>query len=184
MSKPVLVIIPGIGDRSRAYELFAWVWRRRGYEVHVIPFGWSHFYADINTKTQDFLHALDKATEKRKAYIIGVSAGGTAAVHAYAKNQSIQRVVAVCTPFAEFEKIENRLLADSILTARRDLEGFSDDEKAHILTVCGLYDQTVPTWMSKYVGLPKKRIWFVIHAPIIFVALTFASGSLSRFLKR
>lgn len=184
MGKPILVIIPGIGDRSRAYELFAWVWRRRGYEVHVLPFGWSHFYADINTKTQDFLHALDKAIGKRDIYMIGVSAGGTAAVHAYSKRQSIQRVVAVSTPFAEFEKIENRLLADSILAARRDLEGFSKDEKANILTVYGLYDQTVPVWMSQYADLPKKRVWAVIHAPIIFVALTFASGKLSRFLKR
>jgi pimeloyl-ACP methyl ester carboxylesterase len=183
MTRPVLVIIPGIGDRHPVYTFFAWVWRRLGYETHVMPFGWSHYYADIGTKTRDFLYCFDTVTEKRQTYIIGISAGGTAAIHVYANRPYVQRVIAVSTPFADFEKLENRLLASSILTARQDMGKFDADEKANILSVYGLYDETVPTKMSRLEGVSVKRLWMVRHALIIFVALTIKAPRLRRFLR-
>jgi pimeloyl-ACP methyl ester carboxylesterase len=184
VAKPILVIIPGIGDHTPIYSLFAWIWRRFGYEVHILPFGWSHYYADISVKTKDFLHRLDAATDKQEAFVIGISAGGTAAIHAYANRGYIRRVVAVCTPFTEFENIQNRLLADGIIVARQDLKGFDVAEKANILSVFGLYDQTVADRMSRPEGVRYKRLWLVRHAAIIFAAMTFRSGSLKRFLRK
>jgi len=149
-----------------------------------MPFGWANYYADIGTKTRDFLHRFDTVTEKRKTYIIGISAGGTAAIHVYANRPYVQRVIAVSTPFADFEKLENRLLAISIITARQDLEKFDTDEKANILSVYGLYDGTVPTKMSRLEGVSAKRLWTIRHALIIFIAMTLKAPSLRRFLRR
>ncbi len=184
MTKPVLVIIPGIGDRTRVYGVFAWVWRRLGYETHVISFGWSNYYADIGTKTRDFLHKLDAVTAKADCYVIGVSAGGTAAVHAYANRGSIRRVVTISAPFADFENLQNRLLADSIIAARQDLRGFDAVEKARIMSVFGLYDQTVPTHMSRPDGVRLKHLWTLWHGPTIFVALTLRARRLKRFFSK
>lgn len=184
MARPVLVIIPGIGDKHPVYKLFARVWRVLGYETYVMPFGWANYHADIGTKTRDFLHRFDAVTDKRQTYVIGISAGGTAAVHVYANRGYVQRIVAVSTPFADFEKLENRLLASSIITARQDLEKFDAAEKANILSVYGLYDETVPTKMSRLEGVSARRLWTARHAVIIFLAMTLKAPRISRFLRR
>lgn len=183
-AKPIVVIIPGIGDHTPVYDTFAWVWRRLGYETHVLAFGWSNYYADITTKTRDFMHKLDSIAGKEQVSLIGISAGGTAAVHAFANRESIARVITVSSPFADFEDLQNRLLADSIAAVRRDLESMDAEDKANILSVFGLYDQTVPTHMSCPEGVRTKRIWTLWHAPTIFIALTFRALRLKRFLSK
>lgn len=184
MSKPIVVIIPGIGDHTPIYDIFAWVLRRIGYDTHVVPFGWSNYYADINTKTRDFLHKLDAIAGKDEVYLIGVSAGGTAAVHVFANRESVRRVAVISSPFADFEDLQNRLLADSIVAVRHDLEVMEPTDKASILSVFGLYDQTVPTHMSQPEGVRTKRIWTFWHAPTIFIALTLRAFRLKRFFSK
>lgn len=183
MSRPKLVIIPGIGDRTRAYSLFAWVWHLHGFDVHIIPFGWKNYSADVRTRTQDFMRGLQSFGQE-PLYIIGVSAGGPAAINVFANKPSVKRVVTVAAPMESFpHAIKNRLLEESIIQARQAIDEFTDAEKRHVLSVYGLYDQLVPAYMSQMKGIRTARIFAVWHAVIIFVALTFASFRLRRFLR-
>ena len=186
MSQPIVVIIPGIGDHTPSYDVFAWVWRRLGYETHIIPFGWTRYYADIATHTRDFMHKhkLDAVAGKDDVYLIGVSAGGTAAVHAFANRQSVRKVITVSSPFEDADNLEHRLLVDSIIAVRRDLEQLDAAEKANILSVYGIFDRIVPTYMSRPEGVRTKRIFAFGHAPIIFMALTFHGLRLKRFFSK
>jgi hypothetical protein len=118
-------------------------------------------------------------------YVIGISAGGPAAISLYAEKPAIVRVVTVCSPLESFpDAIDNRLLQESIVRAYGALENFSDEEKRQILSVYGLYDQVVPGNMSRPEGVRQYRVFAVVHALIIFTAMTLASFRLSRFLKK
>ncbi len=183
MSRPTLVIIPGIGDRTAVYDLFAVAWRLLGFSVHVIPFGWRDYYADLTVKNRDFLSKLKNLGED-SIDIIGVSAGGTAAIMAYDQDNMIRRVIAVCTPFDELPSVKNRLLEDSIIVVQRTLKRFDTKEKSNILSVYGLYDEIVATYMSRYSGIKELRIWSLWHAPSVFVAMTLYALCLKHFLKQ
>jgi esterase/lipase len=183
MARPTLVIIPGIGDRSWAYGVFAWIWHLHGFDVHVIPFGWADYHADITAKTQNFMQQLARV-DSRKLYIVGVSAGGPAAVNVYAGHAAVERIAVVAAPLERFQHaIENQLLDKSITRAQAELDAFSDKQKSRILSAYGLYDQVVPVRMSNPGGVRRTRVWMVWHAFIIFAGMTFGSFRLSRFLK-
>jgi hypothetical protein len=182
MARAKLVIIPGVGDRSRAYGVFAFVWNLLGFDVRVLPFGWVYTDAKLQDKTAEFLRLLDEF-DKEPLYIIGVSAGGTAAVRVFARVNAVDRVITVGTPYKDFPDLKNQLLAASIRSAREDLSTLPPERKQRILSVYGAYDQVVPTHMSKPEGVKKLRLWSAIHAPTIFLALTFCSFRLRHFLK-
>jgi len=80
--------------------------------------------------------------------------------------------------------LRNPLLAESILQAKENLAGFSEVQKARILSVHGLYDQIVQTSLSEPPGVGIKRTLSILHGPSIFVAMLFYARGLSRFLKR
>lgn len=184
MAKPKLVIIPGIGDRSRAYEVFAAVWRLWGFEVHIIPFGWSNYYADYETKMRECMHQLDRLGKDEPAYIIGVSAGGVAAVNVFADRPSVKRVITVCSPYREFDhELDNRLLAEAITELGHSLDRLDPSEKRNILSVHAVYDQVVGAAMSRPPGIKSARFWGVTHGPTIFLIMTSGVWRLRRFLR-
>lgn len=183
--KPVIIIIPGVGDRSRAYEIFAVVWRLLGYEAHIIAFGWVDMASRLESKRTPFLKKIDAFDESRGVYLIGISAGGTAAVNTFAVRPSlVRKVITVCSPLNGFENLRNPLLAESIEQARSDLERMDAAQKQRILSVRALYDQVVNTKLSIFRGVKNTRVWSFLHAPTIFVALTFCAPRLRRFLKK
>ncbi|MEK7153881.1 MAG: hypothetical protein AAB834_08070 [Patescibacteria group bacterium] len=182
MSRPKLIIIPGIGDRSHAYTFFAFAWHLMGFDVHILPFGWIYPDARLTVKTEEFLRLLG-GFGKEPLHIIGVSAGGVAAVRIFARVNSVDRIITVGTPFKDFPDLKNRLLADSISGVREDLSRLSPGRKQRILSVHGLYDQVVPVHMSQPKGVRTLRVWAVLHALIILIALTCCGLRLRRFLR-
>lgn len=180
--KPTLVIIPGIGDDLKVYKTFARRWERLGYNVHVISFGWAERSAKFSDKVAAFLKRFDQvATDE--TYIIGVSAGGPAAVYLLSVRTNVYKIITVCSPLDTMVHLRNPLLAESIEQARLLLANFGPAEKQRILSVLALHDRVVSTGLSRPDGIRTLRVAMVVHPAAIFVALMFYARRLSTFFR-
>lgn len=187
IDRPILVMVPGIGDdQSSVYQQFAAVWRRIGYETHIVSFGWVDTTSPLGPKNQAFWSRLDQLSGGgRPLYIIGISAGGTAAVNALvARPNIVQKVITVCAPLDHLPNLHNPLLAESIELVRANLEALTREQKQRILSVRALYDQVVRPSLSRPADIATRRIWMIAHAPTIFVALTLGAHRLNRFFRK
>jgi pimeloyl-ACP methyl ester carboxylesterase len=181
--RPCLIIIPGIGDELAIYKTFARRWQRLGYDAHIVPFGWSDTRAALADKMAVFLQRLDELGPE-PLYVIGVSAGGTAAINAMAERPNIQKVITICSPLATMPALRNSLLAESIAHTQNYLKAFGPEQLQRILSVYALHDPVVSTRLSRAEGISTLRIPMVFHPAAIFSALMFYAPRLNAFLSR
>ena len=181
MTKPQLVIIPGLGDRGKLYHCFVPFWSTLGFEVHIFVFGWEDQHlslTDAQTRLMQFIDSLGTPVS-----VIGVSAGGTAAVNLLAaRPNQITSVITICTPYALVPKRFNRLLHASSALMLAQLTGMNLQTKARILSVHAVLDQLVPVRASQPAGIAHRRVRSVWHGPTIFVALVGYRQMLKKFL--
>jgi esterase/lipase len=182
VTRPKLIIVPGIGDDTAVYYSFAKRWKRLGYDAHVISFTWADIYASLKPSMTNFLSQLDQYRNE-PIYMIGISAGGTAVVNALALRNNVKKVITVCSPFNTMAGLRNPLLQGSIAQLMANVEHFSPAQKQRILSVHGLYDQVVNVHLSQTPGVKTKRLWSIIHAPTIYLAMTLYARRLDRFFK-
>lgn len=182
-SKPALVIIPGIGDDLKIYQTFAKRWRSLGYEVYVISFGWFEHRAVLTAKFENFLEKFDEIKNKN-IYVVGVSAGGPAAIQLLAERPHIRKVITICSPLDTMPYLRNPLLAASIDRARDLLRQFTKEQKNRILSVFALHDPVVHIRLSQPEGIETLRLPIILHPVAIYVALMFYARKLDNFLKR
>jgi len=181
-SKPTLVIIPGIGDDLKVYRTFKRRWQLLGYDVHIISFGWIDKRASLKPKFEELLRKIDDL-KAESLYIIGVRAGGTAAVNALAARSHIKKVVAVCAPLDTMTGLRNPLLNESIDQTRRHLLDFMPIQKQKILSVFTLGDPVVSARLSRPTGIMTLRVPGGLHPVAIFIALMFYTSRINAFLK-
>lgn len=182
MPRPQLVIIPGLGDRSGWYTFFAAVWWLRGYRSHIVTFGWEE-QQEIFEQKFDFLMRYIDQLPGDNIYIIGVSAGGTAAVQALnARPNKVRKVVTVSSPYGIFVPVENRPLLSSLELLKEQLPQMPAELKARILSVHGWHDTRVRPQWSRADGIATTKVFAFGHGPSIFGALVLFSGRIKRFL--
>lgn len=173
-----LVIIPGLGDRVHLYRLVRPLWNRLGYETHVFSFEWE-------SKSEDFEHAQQRMTAfihelaSDQVYIIGASAGGTAAINAaLLQPDRIRRVVTIATPYAMPKKLKNKKLSTSI---NRMSSMLDKDAASVILSLHGLYDGVVPIKLSRAPHVRTRTIYALGHGLSIVTAVTLRCMVIRRF---
>lgn len=183
MARPQLVIIPGLGDRSLWDTLFAAVWWLRGFRPRIFTFGWE-VRTEIYEQKFDFLMKFIDRLPDDDVYIIGVSAGGVAAVQALnARPNKVRKVATVSSPYGIFSPVENRPLLAGLELLKTQLPLMPPELKSRILSVHGRRDARVlPEW-SQAEGIATERIFAFGHARSIFAALTLFSGRIKRFFK-
>ena len=143
MTNQNLILIPGLGDRKWLYRLVCPVWRLRGFQTHVLVFGWedaSSNYQEKQTRLDDYVRSLDG-----DVYIIGASAGGMAALHALAgDNGKIKGVATIATPYIYRQKLQNNFLEQAIAELATALPQIQASHARRITSFYGVYDQVVP----------------------------------------
>lgn len=180
MAKRQLIIIPGLGDRDKQYRLFVPLWARLGFEVHIFVFGWEDHHLTIEAAQSRLLQFVDDMSTN--VYVIGVSAGGTAAVNLLAaRPHTVTKVITVCTPYTVVAERINRLLHQTSNRLVTNLAEMNDPTKTKILSVHAAFDQLVSQRASKPAGIAHKRLWSVGHAPTIIVALILYRHALKSF---
>lgn len=176
-NKQPLIIIPGLGDRNRLHKAFVPIWRAWGYDARIFSFGWEDETEDFDQAMQRLIEYIDTFS-KTKVKIIGISAGGTVALHALSRRPNIvEKIVTVATPFTPMSGMYNKKLESSLAQIKLPLS------KAVVLSLYGLYDQTVPVSNTRSLAVPSHRVFAVRHSIIIGVAMTFYGPLIDHFLR-
>ena len=179
-----LLIIPGIGDDHPVYHKGVRVFRMFGFAAEVYVFGWDSgdpgSYESRMAKLVEYVSKLDG-----EVYLLGVSAGGSAAVNCFAALRSnVQKVVTLCSPLAAFSSRINSLLAVSIDHTEDAIRTMAAEQRQQILSLHAIFDPVVPTRLSKPVGIHARTLPSVLHPKTIFLGLTVFAGISSRFFKQ
>lgn len=180
-TKKPLVIIPGLGDRAKLYRLVIPVWKLLGYEPYIFSFGWEDTNENFESAIKRLTDHIDNLQATR-VNIIGVSAGGTAAINALSlRSNIVERVVTVATPYRYLRHLKSTKLNASIDRLRQvDINNL----KPRVLSIHGLYDQTVPTGASQPKDIRVLRVYTANHGCIIIAALTIYSLAIRRFIEQ
>lgn len=179
-----LIIIPGIGDDHPVYHKGARVFAMLGFTPQVHIFGWD----SANPSSYDLrIGTLNDVVKKLdgEVYLLGVSAGGSAAVNSLAMMpENITKVVTLCSPLLHFSSRVNPLLAVSIEHTEAHLVAMSSDTKRRLLSLHALFDSVVPVRLSKPDGVHAKTLPVILHPVAIFLGLTLFAGVSARFFKQ
>ncbi|MEO6513610.1 MAG: hypothetical protein ABIR37_02880, partial [Candidatus Saccharimonadales bacterium] len=155
-----------------------------GFKPRVHVFGWdSADPASYDQRIADLnqtVSALDG-----EIYLLGVSAGGSAAVNSFAMlPEKVTKTVTLCSPLKAFSTQVNPLLAVSIGHTEDFLATMSEDRKKRLLSVHAIFDPVVPTRLSKPAGVKSLTLPSILHPVTIYLGLTLFSGPIARFFKQ
>ncbi len=181
MSKQ-LIIIPGLGDMHWVYRVGVAVFRLRGYHTHVYVVGWDDSEEQYPQKLEELKKLLDSYDEP--VNLLGISAGGVMAINALAASEHhVAKVVTVCSPYRYRYDHEGEMIAGAL----KDLVGVLPTLKKRFGDITSLhaeYDRRVQVHDSQPIGITHHVLPSLFHRPTIFMALTFMSGTVVRYLKK
>lgn len=178
-----LILITGVGNHDRLFAFFAFVWRLFGYEAHVEAFGWSDDASQFESKMANLLANIDRCRGK-PVYVIGSSAGGTAAVHALAaRPEAIAKIATLCSPLKTMPDLQNPLLETSIARLPASFSRFNAATREKLLSVHTSYDDVVDTSLSKLPDVRTYQLPTRGHGFTIFMGLTIMSFPIRRFFR-
>jgi pimeloyl-ACP methyl ester carboxylesterase len=178
-----LILITGVGNYDRLFEFFAFVWQFFGFEAHVGAFGWYDRPELFEKKMQKLLDDIDSLSGK-PVYIIGASAGGTAAIHALAaRPKAITKVATLCSPLMTMSSLRNPLLEKSIAQLPKSFASFDDATRKKVLSVYTQSDNIVDYQLSKPAGIRTYRLLTHGHGFTVFTGLTIFSFPIRKFFR-
>ena len=193
MSKTLHIIyIPGISDHNISSQRRAIkTWGRFGVEAEICQMIWNDGQP-WQAKFDRILKAIDDAVAQGKDVgLVGVSAGATAALNAYAvRKDVIKGVVCIAGKIHRPEtvgglyKAQNPAFITSAYECQKALETLSATDRKRIQTRYGLFDNIVMTRDSQIAGAHNKRLIMILHIPIIATQIYLHVGSIVRFIQR
>jgi hypothetical protein len=186
-----VIVIPGIGDhRSFGQDLVVKVWKLYGLETHFMALGWSekHGYDAKQTRLLtlvDTLHAAGHTVS-----LVGISAGGSAVINAFAASDKIHRVVCICGKLQRPDSIgkpyynRNPDFEESMHRLASSYDKLGQDKRVRIMSTHPWHDNTVPIADTRVAGTLEKTLPGWGHISGIFFALTYGGLIIARFIKR
>lgn len=186
-----VIYIPGFGDsRPWGQPTILKLWRVWGCEVHYSPVNWDN-NEPFEQKLTKLLELIDKLTSSgRTISLVGISAGATMAMNVYAaRNNQIHRVVFICGKLLYPETVSESYFKihpafrKSVFGADTNFKKLDKADKAKMLSMFALADNTVPVRASKLPGVRWKRILALGHILAFYIAISFYSRSVCKFLK-
>ena len=193
MSKQLHVIyIPGIGDHKLGRQRMAVdMWKHYGVEPEICAMIWNDGQS-WESKFKLLLNRIDElVAEGNLVGLVGVSAGATAAINAFAARKDILvGVVCVAGKINRPEtvgglyKAQNPAFITSAYACQDALKTLGTDDLGRIQSRYGLFDNIVLTRDSHINGAHNKRVFMILHIPIIAMQIYLGAPSILKFLKR
>lgn len=185
-----IIYIPGINDhhsygQNTVINLF-WVF---GFVPHYFPLGWN--------KKENFevklVRLLAKIEELQKdggiVSLIGVSAGASAALNAYAKSPEIAGVVCISGKINHPETVwpqthkANPDFKKSMDGVKNSLDNLNEVELSRIMSIHPLKDSVVPIEDTIIDGAVEKTVPGWGHVSGIFFGVVFGALAIAQFLR-
>lgn len=187
-----VIYVPGLGDKKvDGQQRVVDGWRFWGVEPELFQMNWGD-KQPWEPKFKRLLARIDKALKEGKTVgLVGVSAGASAVINAYAARKD-QIVGVVCisgkinrpTHIAQRYALNNPALVTSAHNCEQALKTLTKLDRRHILSRFAVFDEIVPQ-IDSYISGARNRISPTIgHSPTIGLQIIFGAPSFLHFLKR
>lgn len=185
-----VIYIHGFGDsKPDGQNALVKLWRVFGVRTHYSPVYWAKDEA-YKIKLGKLLSLVDQLSIENTVSVIGVSAGASMAMNIYAERKNkINRVIFIVGKLLYPETVQESIFQKhpvfrgSVFAADENFKQMSKTDKNKMLTMYALVDNTVPILASMLPGVKHKRILALGHIPAIYIAITFYSYSITKFIK-
>jgi len=194
-----VIVIPGLGDSRKELNFICshWNWSNHGLQIHIYPIGWHDIQEqDFQVKLLRLLRYISKSGIKgERVSLIGVSAGGSAALNAfYRMKNDIHRVINVCGRLRVgssrgFRSFSSRTrssssFAQSVRMLEKHEGLFTKNDREKIMTIHAAFgDELVPKETVLVTGAKNISVPMIEHGLSIFTALTIFSMPIIEFIK-
>ena len=191
MNHPAIHIIylSGFGGQYDNFRLWALRrWRFRDVSVELVSMKWESetFLQKIARVDQ----AIDRARGKR-IVLIGESAGGSMAVHIYARRpDELYKVMTICGKNSHPETVgqeyydRSAAFRDSMVSLDKSINELTNNQRKQFVSIYPFYDETVPVRETLLPDCRRVRLWSIGHLPTIALAITLFSPILVRMARR
>lgn len=185
-----VIYLPGLGDsKTHGQDDAIKRWEKYGLETHFFPLGW----ADKESFEPKFKRLLSKIDELLKTgdkvSLVGVSAGASAALNAYALRSSLSSVVLICgkvndpQSIGESVYLENPAFKQSVFAVKDSLAQLNPAQIKRIMSIHPLRDQSVPVPDTIIKGALEKTVPVIGHIFGIFFTIVFKGKLIAKFIK-
>jgi pimeloyl-ACP methyl ester carboxylesterase len=190
MTKQIHILyIPGFGG---SYDGFRrWVlrrWRFADVSVEMVAMKWNE--GTFTEKIDAIDDAIDRARGKR-IVLIGESAGGSMAMHMYARRPNdLHKVMTICGKNSHPETVgsgylrKNPAFRESMDNLNESLSKLTDEQREKFVSIHPYYDPVVPVRDTLLPGCQQVKLWAVGHLTVIALALTVLSPIVVRAAKQ
>lgn len=192
MKKHKIIIIPGLSDYTSFIRFITYRFNSPEFDVEVLSFGWSKSDILFENRIEELSEYINSLNDKfEKISLIGVSAGGSAVLNLFSKNNNIHRIVNVCgrlkpgikvSPSLEKAAKNSISFKESVIQAEINLNNLSSEKKSKIMTISPYLDGTVPTSTMSVDSGYNLKIMSMGHMVSIFIGLVFYRRSIIKFL--
>jgi len=185
-----VIYVPGLGDhRTYGQDMAIQLWRLFGLVPHYFPLGWAT-RDGFDVKLGWLLERIDSLRRQgHTVSLVGVSAGASAALAAYAARPQLVGVVCICGKIQRPERVQpityqnNPDFEESMQRVATNLRKLQQrGQLENIMSIHPLRDRTVALEDTKIVGTTEKTIPAWSHASGIFVGVLFGAPIIAKFL--
>ncbi len=172
-NKHYIIVVPGLKDRAGLMRFVTKGWKTKNLDVliHVAPWEDKTSY---EKKIAMLLVKIDALAKRGKVTLVGVSAGGSLVMNAFAKRkEKVHRVINVSgrLRMGGFPSIAFALSArnhpafvESVEKAEKVLPTLSQKNKEKIMTISPIFDGVVPLSAIPVDGAYNLKIPLISHA--------------------
>lgn len=188
--KDHIIYVPGLGDH-RSYEqpLVLWFWRFFGVKVHYLPLGWRR-HDGWPAKQKRLIAKIDEIHRTGgRVSLIGVSAGASAVLNAYAASSKIHRVVCIVGKINNPQTVgaaKYRLNPDfkeSVYLLQKNLLRLNSARRDRVMSIHPLADNSVPPRDTIIPGAVEIKLPVRGHVFTIFYAIVFKVRLICKFIR-
>lgn len=192
MPKKLSVIyIPGLGESNYSYQRKAInFWRHYGIKAYLYKSNWSD-KKSWQHKKAELCELIDKQSMDNQLYLIGVSAGASAAINLYSlKKDKIKAIILIAgkvnnpTNIHLFHLKKNPAFVQSVNECRGSLNNLNESYRKRILSIYSYLDFTVRPKDSYIYQAKNVRLLWPTHVLTIASQLTLGFGKILSFIKK
>jgi len=187
-----VIYVPGLGDDNpKGQERVVSTWRWWGVEAELFQIKWSD-QEPWESKFDRLLNRIDELlAQNMQVGLVGASAGGSAAINAYAaRKNDIVGVVCIAGKINRPELIggsyrkKNPAFVTSVEGCISALKSLDDKDRAKILSRYAYKDEIISKADSVILGAKNQTVPIIGHVPIIATQIVFGAPTFLRFLKK
>ena len=190
----MVILIPGLGDEIRALDYLTEHFHNSNIDVVVHSIGWRDGTTNFQKKLNALLLRIDKLSKTNRVSLIGTSAGGSAALNAFARRKNVVykaiNLSGILRPSAETGWRSFEARAKSSVQFAQSIQLFVSLEKSltaadrkRVMTVYPRFgDELVAPDTVTLAGATNIQIPSIEHILSIVLALTVFSKPIVTFL--